>query len=214
MKRFLFLLALSINLCGSPREQTRNGQNSHSFIIASIPKCGSFMIKQCAQGLVPGGDIRPPRGGYFHIRPENTNRNHRIFSHAPYREEYAALIQEGNYKVLLMVRDPRDQAVSLVHFTKKHPQWWNHISALSFDNILTTWIKDASIIHTASGVFHSDLLKNLGNVSTFFKQYEGWTQHPETYVVHFEKLVGPDGGGSREAHLEEIRNIAIHLGVH
>lgn len=40
-----------------------------------------------------------------------------------------------------------------------------------------------------------------------------WMQQPFTYVTRFEKLVGPQGRGSREDQVKELRNIATHLHI-
>ena len=38
-------------------------------------------------------------------------------------------------------------------------------------------------------------------------------KEPNFYVVHFENLIGPLGGGTREKQIKEIKNIGLHLGV-
>ena len=40
-----------------------------------------------------------------------------------------------------------------------------------------------------------------------------WLHDPMIYTTTFEKLVGPDGGGTKEEQLSEVQNIANHIGV-
>ncbi len=186
--------------------------DQHLVIIASLPKCGSFLIRKLMQSLIGNPQFRPPRGGYFHIKPENLNRNQHIFSHAPFREEYTKFLDNG-YKAILMIRDPRSQAISFAHFAKRHPSWWPHVSKKSVKEIITTWITDTTILFSHRGVFHYPPLKTFKTIPDLYTEYLGWANHRNTYVAHFEKLVGSKGGGSDEIQREEIKNIAHHFGI-
>ena len=40
-----------------------------------------------------------------------------------------------------------------------------------------------------------------------------WQALPGVYMVSFERLIGPQGGGTRDAQIDELRTIAHHLGI-
>ena len=52
----------------------------------------------------------------------------------------------------------------------------------------------------------------LGDINKRCRVYLGWDDHGAC-VVQFEKLIGPLGGGTRQAEHGEIRKIAAHLGM-
>ena len=51
------------------------------------------------------------------------------------------------------------------------------------------------------------------SIKGLYDAYLPWKDEPFVYTTTFEKLVGPQGGGSREVQLNEIKNIARHIGV-
>jgi hypothetical protein len=101
------------------------------------------------------------------------------------------------YIKILQIRDLRDVFVSLVHhFDSKRPSAWsdNGISAgASFDEKLTVAI---------SCMLKSDITKALE-----------WYSDPNTVVMRFEDLVGPDGGGDAQSQQNAIITLANALGV-
>lgn len=48
------------------------------------------------------------------------SNNEFLTAHLPYSDQASELLQKLNYKMLLMIRDPRDVAVSFVHYVKQH----------------------------------------------------------------------------------------------
>lgn len=214
MKRlFLGLLIWSpFVLCRTQQRKPNKAQAQHPAIfLASIPKCGSHLIKK-ALGLMGCNSFRYPSCSFFNAKERDFSQQRSIFSHAPHNDDLAQFVLDNNYKGILMIRDPRDQAVSFVHFAQKSMKVWDIICSLPFNEALTRWITDASIMK-GKGKFHDPLLDNLGTISDFYHQYLLWTDQPNFYVARFENLVGTQGGGSDELQRQELINIAHHLGI-
>jgi hypothetical protein len=103
--------------------------------------------------------------------------------------------------VLFLIRDPRDQAISMLFFIRN--QKWAlgpldislPFGFLSFEDQLDELISGAR--YGFSGI------RNLtGNHLTWFFQDPSFV-----YSARFENLVGNQGGGSRARQLDELRNI-------
>ena len=61
--------------------------------------------------------------------------------------------------------------------------------------------------------YHDINLTTLNNVKQHYDAYLPWKDHPAIYTTTFEKIVGPRGGGTEIEQLQEIKNIAHHLGL-
>lgn len=90
-----------------------------------------------------------------------------------------------NFKLILIVRDIRDAYVSYAHFICKDP-------ALSEEEMINRAFQDSGYFAMSGFLCH------------FFN-------HPRFYVVRFEDLVGPEGGGSKEKQTEAIFNLAAFI---
>lgn len=134
------------------------------------------------------------RGGYY-------------LAHTQYASELADLLAELNIKMLLILRDPRAVVASHAKYVAKKPQHYlfDTYQPLSPDARLMISIRGLET-ETPQGY-------SLRDIRTRYASLMTWTDHPLNYTTYFEKLVGPQGGGSRSEQLQELKNIADHLGV-
>jgi hypothetical protein len=125
--------------------------------------------------------------------------------HISFSQGLADLLTELKMKSLLILRDPRDVVVSHAMYVPKTPKnmLFKYYQPLTPAERLMT-----SIVGIAKNPDGPTLL----NISERCRNVLPWTTQPFNYTTRFEKLVGPQGGGSREAQLDEIGNIARHLG--
>lgn len=124
-------------------------------------------------------------------------------------EEHSNNMQHSD-KMVTMLRDPRDWLISYFLFQA-------HLGKIisihkSFDQILTE-----ILIDTGKG-FNSNLTEpRYLNFKTIKQCYEGFFlplfRSRRCYTTYFEKLVGEKGGGSLEAQMLEVKNIAHHLNI-
>jgi hypothetical protein len=115
--------------------------------------------------------------------------NEYLSGHMSYDKLYENFFLKNNFKVVFIIRDPRDQLVSHVYYIYKRRQPGYK---MNFNDLLTHLIK---------------------NVKNFYSVYLPWKNSPVCYTTTFEKLVGPNGGGNYNAQRNEITNIAKHLNL-
>jgi len=129
-----------------------------------------------------------------------------VKAHLPYSEEMESLLQASGFKILFIIRDPRDVAVSYCNYVTKnswHPLH-KHFSMLPDDLSRMRTVFDGCV--SPCGFKLSPLEYQLQNVM-------GWWQSEWTLSVRFEDLIGPDGGGSRIAQQQTVQSICEHLEV-
>ena len=122
-------------------------------------------------------------------------------AHLTAQPELFELIQKRNIKVLFMIRDPRDIAVSTFKYVSNidltHPLH-SYFAALPDDNarLLAT-------IHSIDGVNPS--------IDEMFKRFAPWLNQSNVLVCRFEDLIGPSGGGSKTLQLKTLQSISDFL---
>jgi hypothetical protein len=128
--------------------------------------------------------------------------------HVPHAPETAHLLERMRIKMLIMLRDPRDIVISQTHYVLNTPAHNLHAYYLTLsepERIMAS-IRGVEAEH-AQGYRGTDIDERCRSVLR-------WTSEPFTCTVTFERLVGPHGGGSRDAQLDELRRLADHLGFH
>lgn len=127
-----------------------------------------------------------------------------VTTHAGYQSALAETVGELGFRHVLLLRDPRDMAVSLVHFIvggdwlPRH-RYFND-ALRSFDDRLLAVIRG-----------YEDGQAWLPSVATVLDTYIPWLDRPDVLVCRFEDLVGPRGGGSADVQRAEIVRIAAFV---
>jgi hypothetical protein len=127
-----------------------------------------------------------------------------VTAHCLYTPELAKLLHEEEMRVVCILRDPRDVAVSQMHYIKRERQHFAHKAfvALPSDH-------ERLLVSIRGGELGGRKLQSLGER---YQQFLGWEQDEGSVVVKFEDLVGPKGGGSAEAQRRAVERVAAHLG--
>lgn len=133
-------------------------------------------------------------------------RNQYLKGHLPYSPRTAQILEDLDYKMVIIVRDPRDVALSHINWalTRDYLPHQKYYESLPPDERLSQEIEGFAF--PPEGPVVLDLRKR-------YEYILKWRGHPMVYVTSFERLVGPRGGGSAEAQREEVNNIAAHLGI-
>lgn len=206
---------------------TYSALESKQIMQFSIPKCGSHLLGKCIteltqrKGVSEGpDDIKLKRDGthytvtdrdfyYFTHLPSNQFWLHHLIPTPQYIDK---LINHNNYAIFFIYRDPRDQVVSFMYHVRKietknkRPFYKPEVFQMSDDELLMALIKECDIHPTKNHISCSGT-RNLYNT------YLTWMNVPGVYSLKFEDLIGPKGGGSARAQFNEIRNIALHIGL-
>lgn len=117
-----------------------------------------------------------------------------VSSHFDYDPELARLvIEELNYKVLLMIRDPRDAVISDMHYIRT---WPAHPQKYLFENMPSDKDRLIALIRGQEGVL---------SIREQIMRFSGWRKH--AHLIRFEDAVGAAGGGSDAIQREVIKQI-------
>ena len=211
----------------------KNRLFTRGFLVNSLPKAGTNLLAK-AVALFPG--IRRTEGVHQIFAPalndseENgktipygidsprkipLKKMENVFKqikngsfgivHLPYSETVNTILLKRRIRTVLILRDPRDVVVSHARYVAKSPDHflYNHYHALS---------DSERIMRSIQGVIFQDPDHPvLLNIYDRYHHLLDWMDSPTNYTTFFEKLVGPNGGGSRESQLIELRNIGEHL---
>lgn len=202
-------------------------------IVNSLPKSGTHLLKKIISqfpGMVAGDLHLGPRRSLVETdgtddaipigvgRPRMMSRARMrstlkglkagsvVTGHLPYAEGMASLLRELSVKMVSIIRDPRDVAVSQVNYVLHDPEnpLRGHYQELSESERIMAAI--VGIRQQGDGPVLLNLRERLESVLR-------WRIEPQNRLTSFERLVGPHGGGSRTDQVQEIDAIARHLGL-
>ena len=201
------------------------------FLLNSVPKAGTHLLLRAIQlfpGVRPTGilikdEIRKLAADSSWADPNSTamsaardrtvplacvsgalkmvKAGHYGYGHLPYSDALASLISDMGLKLVLIMRDPRDVVVSHAHHIaqiERH-RLFDHFQSLSEEERIMACIRGVG--------------ERLRNIDLRFRAFLPWISQPLSYTTYFDRLVGVAGGGMREDQIEELENIARHLGL-
>jgi len=104
-------------------------------------------------------------------------------AHLPALKENLDIVRAPRFLSYLILRDPRDVAVSLVYYVtemeKNHPLHQYYSSTLrSFDERLLASIQGVDLPHLRSH-----------DIGRRMEAYMGWLAHPDVHFIRFENLI-------------------------
>lgn len=130
-----------------------------------------------------------------------------VSGHPPYSPILESILEQGAYRGILVLRDPRDVVISHAHFvlnTKSHYLHAYYRSLPNFSSCIDTSM--LGFVDTDTGLRLRSILDRTNDIL-------GWNRSKEFVLVKFEEIIGPKGGGSATAQGTELAKIAEHLGV-
>jgi len=126
-----------------------------------------------------------------------------VTAHCVHTPQLASLFAEEGMKTVCIIRDPRDVAVSSMHYIK---QQRGHFAHEAYTSLPSDHAR--LLLSIRGGELAGHRLRSLGER---YRQFSGWGQDPNTVVVRFEDLVGPKGGGSAAVQRRTVERVAAHL---
>jgi hypothetical protein len=130
-------------------------------------------------------------------------------AHVFYTDHREQILSDLDFRIALIIRDPRDIAVSHYHYvtygSRRH-KLRDYYRSLPDD--------PARLMMSITGIQEpqSDPRIRLPDINSRYRSFLAWENHGAC-VVRFENMVGPRGGGSLEAQHAEILKLTEHLGV-
>ncbi len=128
-----------------------------------------------------------------------------VTAHCLYSPELASLFHEKGMRTVCILRDPRDVAVSQLHYVKKTEDHFAHEAFVGLPS------DHERLLLCIRGGTLGD--RELLSLDERYRGFSGWAEDEDTIMVRFEDLVGPRGGGSLEAQMRAVRAVAEHVGV-
>lgn len=175
------------------------------FVVISPTKCGTHLVGD-ALGLIldrePGyhlGNLDSVQSA-VNLAADELNSGRFLIAHN-FTSKIVKKLVSQNYKVILMIRDPRDQIISIQSWLREGQWPWFEVGRIqNMDEQLTELI-------TGNRYKWHCIEKSL------LKYIDMTTGVPngKLYIVQFENLVGPLGGGSFDKQVQEMIGLAAFL---
>ena len=128
-----------------------------------------------------------------------------VTAHCVYSPELASLFAGERMRVVCILRDPRDVAVSQMHYIKQKKRHPIHEAFMALPSD-----EERLLFSIRGGVLGGRELRSLDER---YRQFVGWQRDENSVLVKFEDLVGPKGGGSAEAQRATVERVARHVGL-
>lgn len=128
-----------------------------------------------------------------------------VSAHCVYTQGFGDLLSEQKMRTVCIIRDPRDTAVSHMHYVKQRPRHRAYKEYMALPNDHERLM--ASIRGGKLGPH------TLHPLDERYRRFLGWEREGGAVTVKFEDLVGPKGGGSEEAQRAAVVRIVDHLGL-
>lgn len=126
-----------------------------------------------------------------------------VSAHCTYTPELAELVGEQKMRTVCIIRDPRDTAVSHMHYLKQLSQHVVHREYMALPGD-----RERLLVSIRGGKLGRHTLQSLDER---YRRFLGWEREGGAAMVKFEELVGPRGGGSAGAQRRAIERIVNHL---
>ncbi len=208
------------------KAKTELNKPKKPIIVISIPKNGTNLIKMFLLSI-PGMSSRThfPSGIQSISNLKTTMDSNKkillkakpgeVYSwHLPYDKEFSKWLDDHNFKKIFIYRDPRDYAVSLLHFIMNNPP---HLPPYPFLDMFSKLNSDderlmACICGYGENAEKSIITENhLPNIKQIYNQYMGWINDDNTFCLKYEELCYSET--SKEQMFKTSSNILHFLGL-
>ncbi len=169
--------------------------NAATDAVITIPKTGTNLIIKCIKLIK---EIHGDKEGLDWMHQWKAGKNDN-FSIGP-TDLKVKYIKKNAQKVIIIVRDPRDFVCALARVTRVG------IGSKKLSDIIQFPGKYLSKV-----ALNHPFFRTYNSFTSLYEEYLQWGQYSFVYTTYFEKLIGPNGGGSFEEQIQEILNISNHL---
>jgi len=188
---------------------SKNAKSKGRKVLAnSFPKAGTNLLKSifnCHPLFVRDWSYHLDDSyKYFDAQLRSQKPGQLITLHSYWSEWFSRYLEESDQKMVFILRDLRDMAVSnFFYITYKDPSHRLHSYFQSLKD-------DKERLKAAIlGVESTELggMEASRSLADHAEQFKGWMTEPNCLVVRFENLIGSFGGGSEAVQIEEIRKM-------
>lgn len=203
MRRFfiLFFVAISVALSAATPHD--------NFIIVTPEKTGTHLLTKALSQLIEKECIncwkhQVTGKELIKLLDQAKKENAFLQMHALPTSAIIKTLKDHNYKVIFLLRDPRDQALSLLHFIEKGWAYGPLRNEIGYGKLTMDEKLDEIISGRRFG---------LSATKSIIGRRIPWLYQDQSFVhtVRFEELVGKEGGGSRDWQIREAFLISKFL---
>lgn len=127
-------------------------------------------------------------------------------SHFPAEPELKDLLTSRGFRVVFMVRDPRDMVLSYLFYVLKRPHHFLH------DRLVHDYKDDhARLMAIIQGIPAPNPRDAIPSARQRLDDYIDWLDWEFAYTCRFEELIGSRGGGSDLQQIDEVRRIGSFI---
>jgi len=187
---------------------------SEKIALISIPKCGTYLLMNCVEFITQSDGVDWPKKQFMLTQNEIDTMQTNIFAgHFLYNAHNKRLIEKHGFTAVLIIRDPRDQCVSMMHWLRKHPMTNKHIYRMDDNALLSQLIVDQTSLYPPAVTNDYAEFAQPNSIADFYQQFLAWRKEPYVHTVTFESLVGAKGGGNKKLQEKTITDIIEHLNI-
>lgn len=179
---------------------------SQNFVVFTPPKCGTHLVCNVVGYMLGSAPLITDQLGTVNDviqRAQDAKaNNHFLVSHSFTPEMLECLIQK-KYKIIFILRDPRDQLISMMYWMKKG--YWNQFTVSKIVD------RNEQIEELITGALYGWQCYEgcIGNRLALLKNLPS----DSIYITRFELLVGVKGKGRQDLQNKEIDQIGKFLGI-
>ena len=154
--------------------------------------------------IMVGLDVQMPvRRSWLDGRLSRVPPGSYITGHANWSMGLENLLKGNGYRVVLIIRDPRDVLISHGHYV-----------ANTKDHFLNATYSRLSLAERTLLTLEGGRIDGLdvAPFATMLERIDHWIRRPDVEVVRFEHFVGPDGGGSTALQNDEFERLSCITG--
>ena len=184
--------------------RTRCFSRSPRVFLNSLPKAGTHLAMKLLQELpemlfsglhMVRKDFDLNREPLINISKakrilSTVNQGQFLTAHIPSRPEIAKLLYELKFKIVFIIRDPRDVVVSHAFYVTRLDRHYLH---KRYNNVFHS--KEERIMASIAGFAADGWGPGLDPINSQLEDYAGWLVDEHTHACRFEDLIGPNGGG-------------------
>ena len=126
-----------------------------------------------------------------------------IPAHIPYSCELSNFLYKNGFKVIYIIRDPRDVLVSYINHQRRDASY-------PFHDYYINCSKNEAMLSVLVTMFSKRGQKRAG-LRERITNSMGWIDDKNVCSIKFEELIGSAGGGSNELQRQSIKKILDHI---
>ncbi len=134
---------------------------------------------------------------------KNIKNGQYIVGHIQDSRDIFDIMKNEDIKGLLMIRDPRKIIIS--HY--------NYVTSIDKTHKTHKYFASLNSDEERIGAIIEGVDDIVASIDEVLERYKGWMDNEQVYIVRFEDLVGPNGGGSKEVQYQTVQKIANHLNI-